>query len=193
MTIKEIKISGAAATDTQVGGFKKRRGTRRRVVGGDEEGEIITSTGPLTINKANGALAAPVAPVAPVIVSQQTQPATAPPTTGGQQQSETRKVELKKSETPRRVHLNPKKEGGSLEITKKEKTRKNRRITLGLVGLHKRLTRAKKIQTKVKEMPIGELKAELIKRGLVKSTTKAPESVLRQIAADAHIVARQDL
>ena len=191
MTIKEIKISGTAATDTQVGGFKKRRGTRRRVVGGDEEGEMTTPIGPLTINKANGAPTAP--PVVPATVAQPIQPAPAPSATGGQQPTETRKVELKKSETPRRVHLNPKKEGGSLEITKKEKTRKNRRITLGLVGLHKRLTRAKKIQTKVKEMPIGELKAELIKRGLVKSTTKAPESVLRQIAADAHIVARQDL
>ena len=101
------------------------------------------------------------------------------------------KVELKKNPTHKKVHLNPKKE--TVQVHKKDKTRRHRRITLGLVGMQKRMTRAKKIQKKVKEMPIGELKGELIKRGLVKSTTKAPESVLRQIAADAHIVARQDM
>lgn len=101
------------------------------------------------------------------------------------------KVELKKNATQKKVHLNPRKE--TVHIHKKDKTRRHRKITLGLVGMQKRLTRAKKIQKKVKEMPIGELKAELIKRNLIKSTSKAPESVLRQIAADAHIVARQDL
>jgi hypothetical protein len=101
------------------------------------------------------------------------------------------KVELKKNATQKKVHLNPRKE--TVHVHKKDKTRRHRKITLGLVGMQKRLTRAKKIQKKVKEMPIGDLKAELIKRNLIKSTSKAPESVLRQIAADAHIVARQDL
>jgi hypothetical protein len=101
------------------------------------------------------------------------------------------KVELKKNPTHKKVHLNPKK--GTVQVHKKDKTRKHRKITLGLVGMQKRITHARKIHKKMKEMPISELKAELIKRGLVKSTTKAPESVLRQIAADAHIVARQDL
>ena len=97
------------------------------------------------------------------------------------------RVELKKGATQKKVHLNPKKDG-HVQVHKKEKTKKNRRITLGLVGLHKRLTRAKKIHRHVKEMPLAELKAQLVKRGLVKETTKAPESVLRQIAADAQIV-----
>ena len=101
------------------------------------------------------------------------------------------KVELKKNPTHKKVHLNPKK--GTVQVHKKDKTRKHRKITLGLVGMQKRITHARKIHKKMKEMPISELKAELIKRGLVKSTTKAPESVLRQIASDAHIVARQDL
>lgn len=101
------------------------------------------------------------------------------------------KVELKKNPTHKKVHLNPKK--GTVQVQKKDKTRRHRKITLGLVGMQKRITHAKKIHKKMKEMPIGELKGELIKRGLVKSTTKAPESVLRQIASDAHIVARQDL
>lgn len=101
------------------------------------------------------------------------------------------KVELKKNPTHKKVHLNPKKE--IVHVHKKDKSRRNRRFMLGLVGMQKRITRAKKIQKKVKEMPIADLKSELIKRNLIKSTSKAPESVLRQIASDAHIVARQDL
>jgi hypothetical protein len=41
---------------------------------------------------------------------------------------------------------------------------------------------------KVKEMPLDKLKEELLKKKLIKSTSKAPESVLRQIATDAQIV-----
>jgi len=103
------------------------------------------------------------------------------------------RVELKKSATQKKVHLNPKKDGHVQVHKKAEKTKKNRHITLGLAGLHKRLTRAKRIHHKVKEMPLAELKAELIKRGLVKESTKAPESVLRQIAADAQIVSGRAL
>jgi hypothetical protein len=50
------------------------------------------------------------------------------------------------------------------------------------------MTRAKKMQKTVKEMPLDKLKEELIKKKLIKLTSKAPESVLRQIAADAQIV-----
>jgi hypothetical protein len=70
-------------------------------------------------------------------------------------------------------------------VTHKKKTRK---IVLGLVSLQKRQTRAKKISQKMKEMPLDRLKQQLVEQGLIKTTSKAPESVLRQIAADAQIV-----
>ena len=37
------------------------------------------------------------------------------------------------------------------------------------------------------------LKEKLIKNGLIKSTSKAPDSVLRQIASDAEVVAKKAL
>jgi hypothetical protein len=96
-------------------------------------------------------------------------------------------VELRKSVTPKKVHLNPKKIHKPSDH-QANKTKKVRKITLGLSSMHKRVTRAKKIRDHVKEMPIDELRKELIKRGLIKETSKAPESILRQIASDAQIV-----
>lgn len=107
-----------------------------------------------------------------------------------------RKVELRKPQAHRKVLLNPKKYKSSSTSSSSgdhKKTRKNRKITLGLSTLHKRVTRAKKIREQVKEIPLADLRKELIKRGLIKDTSKAPESILRQIAADAQIVAGKGL
>jgi hypothetical protein len=108
------------------------------------------------------------------------------PTSGGEHKQI--KVELKRPTQSKKVHLNPKKPIATSHSLHQAKTKKNRRITLGLSSLHKRLTRAKKIKERVKETPVSELRQELIKRGLIKQTSKAPESILRQIAADAQIV-----
>ena len=67
-------------------------------------------------------------------------------------------------------------------------TKKNRRIILGLVSLKKRQTKASKIKQSIKEMPLEDLKKHLITKGLIKVGSKAPESILRQIAADSQIV-----
>jgi hypothetical protein len=95
--------------------------------------------------------------------------------------------------TSRKVHLKPKKTVAEATQKKLKTRHKTRKITLGLVSLAKRQTRAKKIKQKVAEMPIGELRAQLVKRGLIKEHSKAPESILRQIAADAQIVSRGDI
>jgi len=96
-----------------------------------------------------------------------------------------RKVELHKTAPTKKVHLHSKKAVVPSKPVHKKKTRK---IVLGLVSLQKRQTRAKKISEKMKEMPIDKLKKQLVEQGLIKNTSKAPESVLRQIAADAQIV-----
>lgn len=104
------------------------------------------------------------------------------------------KVELKKKPATKKVHLQPKKvEAPKTPTTKKSGTRKIRKITLGVSSLHKRMTRANKVHKKMKEMKIEDLKKELIHKKLIKPTSKAPESVLRQIAADAQIVAGKAL
>ena len=98
------------------------------------------------------------------------------------------KVELKKKPTTHKVKLQPKK-----DAQKKLKSKKTRKFTIGISALHKRVTRAKKVQKKVKEMPLAALKELLISKKLIKSTSVAPESVLRQIAADSQIMSKSAL
>lgn len=102
-------------------------------------------------------------------------------------------VNLKKHGVSRKVHLKPKRSAADLSEKKLKSRHKTRRITLGLVGLAKRQTRAKRIGQKVKEMPIDKLRSELVAKGLIKAHSKAPESILRQIAADAQILAGKGL
>jgi hypothetical protein len=113
---------------------------------------------------------------------------------GGKSHSDNKhvKVELKKKTTAKKVHLNPKK-AEAPKHTKKHQTRKVRKVTIGVSSLHKRITRAKKLHKKVKDMPIETLKEKLVKGGLIKANSKAPEHVLRQIAGDAEVVAKKAL
>ena len=92
-------------------------------------------------------------------------------------------IKLHKKEDKAKVKLHSKK----MEV-KKHLTKKNRKIILGLISLKKRQTKASKIKQSVKEMPLEDLKKHLITKGLIKVGSKAPESILRQIAADSQIV-----
>ena len=114
-------------------------------------------------------------------------------TTTLSQQGGTRqiKVELKKKSTAKKVHLQPKKADPS--SSKKHLTRKIRKVSIGISSLHKRITRAKKVHTTIKAMPLDKLREHLIQKKLIKATSKAPESILRQIAADSQIVAGKSL
>jgi hypothetical protein len=92
-------------------------------------------------------------------------------------------IQLHKKTNGAKVKLHSKK----VEV-KKHLTKKNRKIILGLVSLKKRQTKASKIKQSVKEMPLEDLKKQLVTKGLIKVGSKAPESILRQIAADSQIV-----
>ena len=102
------------------------------------------------------------------------------------------KVELKKRATAKKVKLHPKKVE-AVKNTKKSTAKKSRKITLGMASLHKRVTRAKKVHHTMKHMPLDTLKKLLIQKKLIKPTSKAPESILRQIAVDSHIVEGKSL
>ena len=97
------------------------------------------------------------------------------------------KVKLTKPSDPKKVHLHPKKDGKQ-PPSKDVKKKKTRKIMMGLVSLKKRQTRARKISQKIKEMPLDKLRAHLITKQLIKPSSKAPESILRQIAADTQIM-----
>jgi hypothetical protein len=55
---------------------------------------------------------------------------------------------------------------------------------VSLTNLNKRITRHKKIQKEAKIVPIEQIKKSLIDAKLIKSETKAPDAILRQIYAD---------
>lgn len=213
--IKVFNITGEAAK-AYTGGTKKKRVTRKR--GGEED--VNNTTTPVinlpniasvpnntpipntvqvsiplsnivkqistnaTISRENATISrenAPPEPPRPVIQD------------GGNDKKI--KVELKKKQSTKKVQLHPKKDGPQkVPTAKKSETRKkNRKVLLGVASLHKRMTRAKKMHKKVKEMPLDKLREELISKKLIKSTSKAPESILRQIATDAQIVDSKSL
>jgi hypothetical protein len=190
--IRAFTITGDAAK-AYTGGTKKRRTAKRK--GGDESISLPSAAvpaaapmlvpithkpvttlpaqtvqPPVTVKREN----APPVPERPVIID------------GGD--SKKIKVELKKKQSIKKVQLHQKKDEPAKIPVKKSVTKKNRKVLLGVSSLHRRMTRAKKMQKKAKEMPLDKLKEELIQKKLIKATSKAPESVLRQIAADAQIV-----
>ena len=210
---KSVQITGSAASD--INGRKRRSYTKkgRKSEGGGtintvQEGNItgIESTKSISLSSApinsSSWLKYPVgAPTPPAI---QPSISNTPLLSQSQSQSQSStgqhggankhiKVELKKKGATKRVQLNPKKSEITKHPSKKHQTKKARKITLGVLSLHKRITHAKKLHKKVKEMPIELLKEKLIKAKLIKASSKAPESILRQIAADAAVVKNKAL
>jgi len=220
--IKTVNISGSAASDLGGNVSRKTRKTAKKnqtggsdesvrglapgmnVVKGIESSSSVASTA--ASSNSNTWLkypsGAPVPPNTASMISPSHIPSSpdksAAPTNqyavqqGGNKQI---KVELKKKSHTKKVHLQPKKvDVQKLHLSsKKHHTKKNRKVTLGVSSLHKRMTRAKKLHKSIKEMPIDKLKDKLIKGGLIKPTSKAPESILRQIASDAEVVAKKAL
>ncbi len=78
-------------------------------------------------------------------------------------------------------------QGGSVN----QKGKKTRRLVLKHVS--KRLKKTRHVVKQAKEMPLADLKKILITKKLIKSTSKAPESILRQIYADSLIVGKKTL
>jgi hypothetical protein len=63
-------------------------------------------------------------------------------------------------------------------------TRKARKIHLGVKGVTARLQRAKKAKKQAMSAPISQVKAKLESAGVIKKSSKAPESMLRTMYAD---------
>jgi len=196
---KAITITGGAIADL---GIKKRRGRTRKSGGAEADDIPPQPSPPSTITKV-------LPPVAPA-------PSVAPaPTVGGapnlfrtsnqigpsltfeqnqSQQGGTKhiKVELKKKHLSKKVTLNPKKQEAT-SVKQPAHTKKSRKFILGISSMHKRVTRAKKIQHKLDKMPLEELRKQLIASKLIKATSKAPEAILRQIAKDSQLVGKKIL
>jgi len=200
---KTVTISGSAEAEMS-GGKKKRTYTKKQAGGDIKAVKCVESPSPISATAASpnsNTWLKPITnpsppqihPVPSYTPTISNTPALKADTV--QQGGATKhiRVELKKKIDTKKVHLNPKKPEVLKHASKKHQTKKARKITLGVVSLHKRITHAKKLHKKVKEMPIEVLKEKLIKGGLIKPSSKAPESVLRQIAADAAVVKNKAL
>lgn len=200
---KAITITGGAIAD--LGLAKKRRG-RTRKVGGAEQDDTppqppLASQSPqitkvLPPQPPSQPLPQPTVGGAPNLFRTSNQ--IGPSLTFEQKQAEQQggakqiKVELKKKHLSKKVTLNPKKQDGAA-VKQPAHTKKARKFVLGISSMHKRVTRAKKIQHKLDKMPLDELRKQLIASKLIKPTSKAPEAILRQIAKDSQLVGKKIL
>lgn len=199
--IKSITISKQAASDLMGGMLPaKRKGRTKKNLHGGADGltaasqiikldstpnPIPTTASSMPVPKQSAATVSPPVPEPPVSATQ-----------GGGASIKPIRVELKKKHDTKKVLLQPKKVVEPVKSLKKsttQGTRKQRKVSLGITTMHRRLTRAKKMQTRVKDMPLDKLKAQLIEKKLIKETSKAPEAILRQIAEDAQLVASKTL
>ena len=194
--IKKFRITGEAAKS-----LMSETKTRRRVKlqkGGEAPVQVTRSDAPSftpmpVVTPVKPVVNAPVpAPVAPVLQEQH----------GGKRDV---KVILDKSNNKtRKLILAPKKviklPPGPLQSTgaapKKHpaKTQKvARRIRVSVSGLNKRVNRAKTIKKESQVMPIEKLKKELETAGLIKTGSKAPETILRQMYTDFQVLKQRAL
>jgi hypothetical protein len=200
---KAVRITGGAVADLSGG----KRTRKRKVKGDPDESPSMSKPSiPLesfknaTITKVGGAAALmpvppPTAPFplqAPALTSLRPQPQQPQPQQSQQPQQQMQggkqiRVELKKIQS-KKVKLHPKR-----EVAKLKPIKKTRKFVLGVSSLHKRMTRAKKMQRTLKEIPLDKLKEQLIKANLIKKTSKAPEAILRQIAEDSQLVGKHML
>ena len=192
--LKTFTITKEAAK--AIGGTRKRKATSKQKGLLPEEDFSIKGRAPIHIQKHGGSAAlapaalAPATPATPAAPAAPAAPSTPAVTVsrnaqgGYHEQEKNVRVELKKKTEAKSVHLRPKS-----DAPKKAQTKRRSKLTLGISSLRKRITRAKHIHRNVKNMPLDKLKEELIKKNLIRPTSKAPESVLRQIARDSQMVA----
>ena len=219
--VRSVTISGEAVKALSTGGTRKRAPNRKKAQEGGSQGANVVRGGNALQPEVRGVssnmmvvkgvesssttsaaspspstwLKAPMeAPPRIHVAGNQPNQAIAAPTSEYKAQGGDKsiKVELKKKATAKKVKLHPKKVE-AVKNPKKNTAKKSRKITLGMASLHKRVTRAKKVHHTMKHMPLDTLKKLLIQKKLIKPTSKAPESILRQIAVDSHIVEGKSL
>lgn len=183
--IKNFTVTGAAAESALQGGAPKRKSTSRKqkrsdtMVGGTSPGTLVQ----LNTTRAPGS-EADVKPIETTGLK----PTAAPVLSGGATKDV--KVILAPKKKTAKVVLSKSKKKVIQAValaaaTVANKTRKvAKKIRMSISSLSNRMTRAHKIRKESKEMKIEEIKKVLKQANLIKESTKAPDSILRQMYAD---------
>ena len=185
-TTKTVRVVGGAAESLLTGVKTRKRRSKKQV----QEEEPISNQR-ITVKKGGAMVVTP----APLVTAPAPAPAPVAPPLG--QQGGAKVILDKKKDKP--LILSPPKKSGPLPVLVKKLPVKSktlkvaRRIRVSVDGLNRRVNRAKTIKKESEKMPIESLKKELVASGLVKSESKAPESILRQIYSDFQVLKQKAL
>lgn len=183
--IKNFTVTGVAAESVLQGGGSKRKAASRKqkrsepMMGGTSPGTLVQ----LNTTRAPGSEAT-VRPIETTGLK----PSAAPVLAGGSTK-DVKVVLAPKKKTAKVVFSKSKKKVlqavALATATVANKTRKvAKKIRMSISSLSNRMTRAHKIRKESKEMKIEDIKKALKQANLIKETTKAPDSILRQMYAD---------
>ncbi len=202
--VKKIQITGGAAETFLSGTRKTRKRTPRGLPIGQEGGSNSGALIQLAASRAPTVPSTPITkPAEPLVLGKEQ--------SAGASSDKSVKVVLEpaKKKTRKVVLVPPKKinkvPGPSTstqssavsqlkKTSSKTKTHKvARRIRVSVEGLSKRMNRAKTIKKESQKMTLDQLKKELVKSGLIKPDSKAPEPILRQMYNDYEMLKQRAL
>jgi hypothetical protein len=190
-TIKNLTITGSAASMPDVAAKPRRGTTKRRLPKPDEEDQEPVDT-QFVISKVDTQVKPRIKDVLKPQVQPQVQPQLQPQLQPQVQLQPQAQPQPKPKEITS-VTLNPPKARVKLmpktlikPVTQLNQTRKVRRVQLP--NLSNRITRAKKIYSETKKTPIDTIKNYLIQKGVIQAKSKAPESMLRSMYGDFNML-----
>jgi hypothetical protein len=184
-TIKKITLT--APVGSQAGGKAERKTRKNRKEEEPQKGG--TSPGTLVQLNTTRSPDSSMANVKPIETSG-LKPTAAPVLQGG---AGTKNVKVilapKKKKTAKVILAGPKKKmiqsiAKAVAVTGNKTRKIAKKIRMSISSLSNRMTRAHKIRKESKEMPIEKIKETLKNANLIKETTKAPDSILRQMYSD---------
>lgn len=196
-------VGGKSELDALSSGGK--RASRKRQNGGSDSGPTNIPPGPsyqMTAANSAAARASVPVPVSVPVSVPVTVPVSVPvpvptatqPVIGGYQKNV--KVILTPKKKTNKVVLDaPKKKKVPITLaTTQSKTRKvAKKIRMNISNMSKRMTRANEIRKESKALDLEKIKSTLKNSGLIKESTKAPESVLRSMYSDFHLLKNKAL
>lgn len=172
-----LQAGGAAKSETKT---RKNRRVEEAQRGGTSPGTLVQ----LNTTRSPDSSMANVKPIETTGLK-----STLAPAQGGGNKEVKVVLAPKKKKTAKVVLAGPKKKAlqsiANAVASASTKTRKvAKKIRMSISSLSNRMTRAHKIRKESKEMPIDKIKDALKNARLIKETTKAPDSILRQMYAD---------
>jgi hypothetical protein len=183
--IKQITLVSGSGSSDQVGGKRRRTAKKKKF---ELDGGGSTSPGTITQLSASHVPSTPGIQE-PVGVNSNLTKVAAPLQVAGK--PEPTKVVLAAAKKKSKVVL-----AAAKPVTPAVKTRKNktaRKVRMSMVGLSRKIKVARTIKEKAKADTIDDIKKALVKATLIKTDSKAPEQMLRQMYADYMMLKKRAL